>query len=311
MSVRRFTALGTASQVPTSQRNQHSSFLKWDHQGFLFDPGEGTQRQMIHANISASEITAIFITHFHGDHCLGLAGIFQRLSLDTVKHTVDIYFPAGGAEFLRNIEGVSSYYKRTSFNFHAITADTVFETDGKLVIHARRLVHPIETFGYRIEEKNTVNLSGEMLDDIGLSGPKVGVLKEMGEINHRGRTVHLSDVSHPRKGQVFAFIMDTSICEAAFHLAKDADLAIMESTFLKKDMEIAAQYGHLTSLQAGEIARKAGVQTLLLTHFSQRYGADADFAGEASTVHGDVVQLSDGDVYHLPRQRKSNHTLSD
>ena len=266
---------------------------------------------MIHANISASEITAIFITHFHGDHCLGLAGIFQRLSLDTVKHAVDIYFPAGGAEFLHNIKRASSYYQTASFNFHAITADTVFETDGNLVIHAQRLVHPVETFGYRIEEKNTVNLISEELDNIGLSGPKVGVLKETGEITYRGQTVHLSDVSHPRKGQVFAFIMDTGICEAAFRLAKDADLVVMESTFLKKDAEIAAQYGHLTSLQAGEIARKAGVQTLLLTHFSQRYGADGDFAGEASTVHGDVIQLNDGDVYHLRRQKKSNLGLND
>lgn len=303
MSVRRFTALGTASQVPTSRRNQHASFLKWDEQGFLFDPGEGTQRQMIRAGISASEITKIFITHFHGDHCLGLSGILQRLSLDGVRHTVDIYYPAAGREYLRNIEGVSSYYERASVSTHAVTADGIIAADSNLVIHARRLNHAVETYGYRIEEKDGVSLIREKLDRLDLSGPKVGVLKKAGEITHRGKTVRLEDVSRLRKGQIFAFIMDTGICEAAFVLAKDADLAVMESTFLKEEEEIAAEFGHLTSLQAGEIAHEAGVQTLLLTHFSQRYGPDIDFAADARTVHDDVIQLNDGDIYQLLRRR--------
>lgn len=304
MSVRRFTALGTASQVPTSRRNQHASFLKWDEQGFLFDPGEGTQRRMIDAGISASEITKIFITHFHGDHCLGLSGILQRLSLDGVRHTVDIYYPAGGREYLDNIEGVSSYHQTASVSTHAVTADGVIAADSSLVIHARRLAHPVETYGYRIEEPDGVSLIRERLDSLGLAGPKVGVLKKAGEITHGGKTVRLADVSRLRKGQIFAFIMDTGICEAAFLLAKDADLAVMESTFLKGDEAIAAEYGHLTSLQAGEIAREAGVKTLLLTHFSQRYGPDTDFAADAGTVHADVTQLNDGDVYQLRRQRE-------
>ncbi|MEP6923654.1 MAG: MBL fold metallo-hydrolase, partial [Pyrinomonadaceae bacterium] len=85
MSIRKFVALGTASQVPTRERNHNGYFLRWDEHGFLFDPGEGTQRQMTLAGVSASEITKIFITHFHGDHCLGLPGVMQRLSLDRVS----------------------------------------------------------------------------------------------------------------------------------------------------------------------------------------------------------------------------------
>ena len=88
MSVRELVVLGTASQVPTRYRNHNAYLLRWDGEGFLFDPGEGTQRQLIHAGISSPDITKICITHFHGDHCLGLAGISQLLSLDGCPHPV-------------------------------------------------------------------------------------------------------------------------------------------------------------------------------------------------------------------------------
>ena len=110
MSSRRFIALGTASQVPTRERNHNGYFLRWDAEGFLFDPGEGTQRQMIFADVSASSITKIFITHFHGDHCLGLAGVLQRLSLDQVPQTVQIFYPASGEKYLDNLANASIYY---------------------------------------------------------------------------------------------------------------------------------------------------------------------------------------------------------
>src|SRR5687768_3103478 len=96
MTSRRFIALGTASQVPTRERNHNGYFLRWDAEGFLFDPGEGTQRQMTFADVSASSITKILITHFHGDHCLGLPGVLQRLSLDRIQHKVQLFYPSYG-----------------------------------------------------------------------------------------------------------------------------------------------------------------------------------------------------------------------
>ena len=107
--MRKFFALGTASQVPTRQRKHNGYFLKWDDEGFLFDPGEGTQRQMIYAGISSKDITKIFITHFHGDHCLGLPGILQRLSLDRVTHPIAVYFPASGINYFHNLQNVQGH----------------------------------------------------------------------------------------------------------------------------------------------------------------------------------------------------------
>ena len=99
MSAREIIALGTSSQVPTRYRNHNGYLLRWDDQGILFDPGEGTQRQMIYAEVTVTQVTKICITHFHGDHSLGLAGISQRISLDRVPHEVEVYFPKSGRKY--------------------------------------------------------------------------------------------------------------------------------------------------------------------------------------------------------------------
>src|SRR2546421_113610 len=128
MSAKTFFALGTASQVPTRERNHNGYFVRWDKQGFLFDPGEGTQRQMIFAGVSASEITKIFITHFHGDHCLGLPGVLQRLSLDKVSHEVEVFYPASGKRYVENLRNSSIYYNTVSIIEHPISeAGTIYE----------------------------------------------------------------------------------------------------------------------------------------------------------------------------------------
>lgn len=98
MSVRELVVLGTASQVPTRYRNHNGYLLRWDGAGLLFDPGEGTQRQMLLAGVSATDVTRICVTHFHGDHCLDLPGVIQRLSLDGVPHPVDAHYPATGCQ---------------------------------------------------------------------------------------------------------------------------------------------------------------------------------------------------------------------
>src|ERR1700680_2459252 len=109
MSTREAIFLGTASQVPTKRRNHNALMLLWDDLGILFDPGEGTQRQMIYAGLTATQITHICITHFHGDHCLGLAGIIQRLSLDRVLHSVEVIYPASGQAYFERLRHASIY----------------------------------------------------------------------------------------------------------------------------------------------------------------------------------------------------------
>lgn len=305
MSHRKFTALGTASQIPNRWCNQHSSFLKWDTEGFVFDPGENTQRAMIHAGISATDITKIFITHFHGDHCLGLPSILQRISLDRVQHTVDVFFPASGKQYFKNIRGISSFFDAANIRPCPIEKSGVVFKDDNLIITAAELQHTIDTFGYRIQEHDSINFIQEKLDKLKLTGPDVGLLKKNGAITHDGTKVKIEDVSIIKPGQTFAFVMDTGMCPAAVELATNVDLLVTESTFKDEDLDKAIRFGHLTATQAAQIAKEAGANTLLLTHFSQRYAPpNNDFESEARKLFPNTIQMKDQMSYVLARQKR-------
>lgn len=304
MSERKLIVLGTASQVPGRARNQNGYMLRFDQEGFLFDPGEGTQRQMIMAGVSVSEITKIFITHFHGDHCLGLAGIIQRISLDRVPHEVEVYYPASGQVYYERLRDSCEYYHAALLRQCPVFDDGTIFSDERMCIVARRLDHTVDTYGYRVEEKDTYTLDPERLGEAGILAADVGVLKSTGKITRGGMTFRVESFGTLRRGQRFAFVMDTGVCDAAGELARDADLCVMESTFLSDMEQTAREYAHLTAAQAAKIARDSGVKRLVLTHYSQRYGSTDEFISEACAFHDDVVVAVDGQSIPFPRRKR-------
>jgi ribonuclease Z len=122
---RELVVLGTASQAPTRTRNHNGYLLRWDGEGFLFDPGEGTQRQMLLAGVPSSAITRICVTHFHGDHCLGVPGVIQRLSLDGVAHPVVAHYPASGREYFARLRRASSFHEIADLREEPVERDGV------------------------------------------------------------------------------------------------------------------------------------------------------------------------------------------
>ena len=305
MSKREFIALGTASQVPTRKRNHNGYFLRWDEHGFLFDPGEGTQRQMIFAGVSAKEITKIFITHFHGDHCLGLPGVLQRLSLDKVSHPIEVYFPASGKRYFENLKDASIYYNTATIKPMLIDSDGVLYADDKIKVSTMKLDHTVESWGFRIEEADSYSVDKSKINELGITGPLVGELKTNGSVQLDNKTIRLTDVSTIKKGQTFAFIMDTRKCDAAVKLADKTDVLVIESTFLDEHQDEANSHGHLTATDAATIAQEAGSGLLVLTHFSQRYGEDADFVGQAGKLFKNVIAVKDGDRIDVRKQKFS------
>ncbi|AGZ39381.1 ribonuclease Z [Actinoplanes friuliensis] len=287
--MRELTVLGTASQVPTRHRNHNGYLLRWDDEVILFDPGEGTQRQMLLAGQAVTPLRRVCITHFHGDHSLGLPGIIQRISLDKVPHPVAMHFPAGGREFFDRLRHATSFYDVADLSPEPVSDGFRVETSaGPLT--ALPLRHSIETYGYRLAEPDGRRMVPSLLAAHGITGPMVGELQRTGSA---GR-VTLEQVSAPRPGQRFAFVMDTGLCENVFRLAEGADLLVIESTFLAEDAAMAAQVGHLTAGQAASVARQSGVRTLLLTHFSQRYADSTRFLDEArAEFDGDIVLAED------------------
>jgi ribonuclease Z len=304
MSVRELVVLGTASQVPTRRRNHNGYFLRWDGDGLLFDPGEGTQRQMIHFGVTATSISDVLITHFHGDHCLGFASLVQRIALDEVPHPVRVHFPRSGQVFYDRLRRASIFRDVAKLAPHPIREDGILLETPAWQLEARRLDHTVECFGYRLVEPDQWNVDPDALRATGLRGPAVGELKRNGVARtEAGAEVRLAEVATRRPGQKFAFVMDTRLCDAAFELARDVDLLVCESTYLHADVADAHKNAHMTAREAATIARDAGVRRLVLTHISQRYRDAEPFVEEARVIHADCVLAEDGDVVPLPPRR--------
>ena len=310
MSSRELVVLGSASQVPTRTRNHNGYFLRWDDAGVLFDPGEGTQRQMLFAGLPSSAVTRICITHFHGDHCLGLPGVLQRMSLDRVGRPVPVSFPASGEVYVERLRRASIFTDHLDLRVRPVALPpptgmlVTVEDAGTWTLRAARLAHSVDTIGWRIEEHPGRTMLPERLADAGVAGPDVGRLQREGTITVGGRRVTLEDTSVARRGQVVAFVMDTSWCDGALTLADGADLLVCEATFASSESQLAAAYGHLTAAQAGRLAAQAGARCLVLTHFSQRYPDVGRLAEEAAAAFGgEVIVAADLDRVPVPRRR--------
>ena len=305
MSNRELVVLGTASQAPTRTRNHNGYFLRWDDEGLLFDPGEGTQRQMLFAGVTASQITRVCVTHFHGDHCLGLPGVLQRMALDRVAHEVHAYYPAQNQEVFARLRHASLFHDTLTLRECPVHGDGTAAEAPSFRLETRALSHLVPAVGYRLTEPDGRRMLPGELAARGVTGPDVGRLQHQGSLAIGGQTVTLEQVSQPRRGQRFAFIMDTRLCDAAFELADGADMLVCESTFTDADAGLARDYGHLTAGQAGRIAAESGVRLLVLTHLSQRYesgSAQQLLADAAAVFGGQVVLAADLDRIPVPKR---------
>jgi ribonuclease Z len=308
VSLRELVVLGTASQTPTRYRNHNGYLLRWDGEGILFDPGEGTQRQFTLAGVSPTAITRVCITHFHGDHCLGLPGVIMRLALDH-QRAVPVHYPASGEQYFQRLRFATAGQEWVDVDARPVSEPGVVHTDGTFTLRCARLEHRIESFGWRLDEPDGRRMLPERLDALGIAGPDVGRLRETGRLEVDGRTVALEEVSELRRGQSFAFVMDTSWCDAALELAAGADLVVCEATFLSTDEQLAAQYGHLTARQAGRLAAQAGARRLVLSHFSNRYPDARVLADEAAEEFDDVVLAEDLARVAVPSRHAGAETV--
>ncbi|MFF4901685.1 ribonuclease Z [Streptomyces sp. NPDC001068] len=301
MSVRELVVLGTASQVPTRHRNHNGYLLRWDGEGILFDPGEGTQRQMVRAGVAAHDLNRICVTHFHGDHSLGLAGVIQRVNLDQVPHPVTAHYPKSGQRFFDRLRYATAYRETVGVTEAPVDADGDLATTASYTLQARKLSHPVESYGYRLVEPDGRRMLPDRLAAHGVRGPDVGRLQRDGRLGD----VTLDQVSEVRRGQRFAFVMDTRLCEGVHALAEDCDLLVIESTFLDEDAGLAADHGHLTAGQAAGVAREAGVRHLVLTHFSQRYADPEEFERQARAAgyEGELTVAHDLLRVPVPKRR--------
>jgi ribonuclease Z len=303
MSVRDLIILGTSSQQPTRFRNHGAYLVRWNEEGFLFDPGEGTQRQLIFANIAPPFITRIFVSHFHGDHCLGLGSMLMRLNLDKVTHPIHCYYPASGKKYFDRLRYGTIYHENIQVIEHPVYEAGVVEDDGRFRIEATFLDHGVTNIGWRITEPDTRKFDKDKLTACGVRGPLIKELQEKGSIVIVGKTFTLDDVSHIRRGDSIAVVIDTRYCKEAVNIARDAQLLLCESTYLEEDRDLAQRNFHLTARQAATIAKEANAQQLVLTHYSARYPDSRAFEKEAREVFPNSYAANDLMVFPFPKNR--------
>lgn len=293
MSVRDITILGCSSQQPTRFRNHGAYLVRWNDEGLLFDPGEGTQRQFIFANVAPTVITRIFVSHFHGDHCLGLGSILMRLNLDKVTHPIHCYYPASGKKYFDRLRYGTIYHETIQVVEHPVFQAGLVEDDGKFRIEATFLEHGVDNIGWRITEPDARKFDQEALHSQGIKGLLVRELIEKGQITIDGKQINIDDVSWIRKGDSIAVVIDTRLCKNAAEIAKDAKMLLCESTYLDEHKDLAFSHYHLTAKQAAQMAKNAGVKQLILTHFSARYQNLAEFEKEAKAIFPNVLIAED------------------
>jgi ribonuclease Z len=301
MTVRDLIILGCSSQQPTRHRNHGAYLLRWNDEGFLFDPGEGTQRQFIFANVAPGTVSHIFISHFHGDHCLGLGSMLLRLNLDKVTHPIHCYYPASGKKYFDRLRYGTLYHEMIKVVEHPVSESGLVEDNGKFRIEAAFLEHGVDNIGWRITEANTRKFDDEKLLQYGIRGPRVRELQENGFLMVNDQKVTLDQVSWIRKGDVFSVVIDTVPCQNAITLAQNATLLLCESTYLEEHKDLARMHNHLTAKQAAQIAKDAHAKQLILTHFSARYQNLRQFEQEARTIFPDTFAADDLLVFSFPK----------
>lgn len=301
MSVFDLIILGSSSQQPTRKRNHGAYLFRWNEEGFLFDPGEGTQRQFIFANIAPTHVNRIFISHFHGDHCLGVGSMLMRLNLDKVSHPIHCYYPASGQQYFNRLRFCTVYHELINIIEHPIEKPGLVHDDGKFIIEALPLDHGIDNFAYRVTEADRLKFHKEKLKALHIEGPKVRELLEKGALEIDGQVVLLEDVSWTRKGVSIAVVSDTRSCQNAIEIARGAKLLLCESTYLESEREMAEKHYHLTARQAALIAREANVEKLILTHFSARYVDSSLFEKEAREIFPNTFAAEDLQIFPISR----------
>ncbi|MCD6522682.1 MAG: ribonuclease Z [Candidatus Diapherotrites archaeon] len=263
--------LGTSSTIPTAERNHSAIYLRYGADRMLFDCGEGTQRQMTIAKLSAMKLKYIFITHMDGDHFLGLPGILQTCSMREREAPLEIFGPKGIKKHVKLAIDLSPFNLSFDVNIHE-SDDRIIVENEQYLIKTFPVIHREHSVGYAFIEKDIININEEKLKRIGIKpGPLYRKIKEGKEIEWQGKKISPEDYIIRKKGIKIVYSGDTAYCERVIKESENADILIHEATFAQDIKQRAIETKHSTARDAGLVARQANVKQLVLTHFSSRY----------------------------------------
>ena len=301
--------LGTGAGVPSKSRNVSSIALKLLdelNEIWLFDCGEATQHLILNTTLRPRKIKKIFITHLHGDHIFGLPGFLSSRSFQGGDEKLTIYGPKGIQQFVETSIRLSQSKLGYPLEFVEFTDDQLLFDEERFSVSVGKLEHGIDSYGFRIVEKDQPGqLQAQELFALGVpKGPLMGQLK-------RGEIVTLDNgtvidgkqyITPDVKGRIIAIFGDTRKNQNEVKLAQDADVLVHEATFEKSEQKLAYRYFHSSTVDAAQLAIRANVKQLYLTHISARYvGYQAkELEKEAQQLFPNTIVVRDYDVFDIP-----------
>jgi ribonuclease Z len=295
----KITFLGTADAVPTIKRNHTSILLTYNEENILIDCGEGTQRQFRKAGLNPCKVTRILLTHWHGDHVLGLPGLLQTLSLSGYNKTLFIYGPSGTKKFIENILNTFIFHK--SYQIKTLEVDgKVFETTD-FEIKSKKVHHGVPCNAYSFAEKQKIRIDKTKLKKSKLpSGPLLQKLKEGKDVIYEGKKYLAKNLTFKEDERKISFVLDTLFNKDIIPFVENSDVLVSEATFDSEIEDKAREHKHLTARQAGEIAKKSKSKKLFLTHVSQRYEENPEkILKDAKTIFKNSHLVNDLDVLEI------------
>ncbi len=301
LSMMNITVLGSAASVPTPERSLPAISVQIEGDVILLDCGEGTQRQMMKLGVSYAKVQAVFISHLHLDHFLGLFGLYETLRLNGRTAPLHVFGPRGTAAIFR---------ERPLLQIHEIgmpgrgREEKALVADGKTPIFSLHehdvFCVPVmhgkgkEAFGFVVRQQQRRRFYEEKAKGLGLKGPMFSQIQKEGKLKVGKKTVKLADVTYVQLGSALSYSGDTQYSEAFVKASAGVDLMIHEATFDESQREAADEKFHSTAADAAKAASKAKAKRLLLFHVSGRYQEDAPLLDEAKKHFASVEVAHDG-----------------
>ncbi|MFB6142785.1 MAG: ribonuclease Z [Halorientalis sp.] len=299
------TFLGTSGAVPTTARNPSALLVRREGERFLFDVGEGTQRQMMRFSTGFA-VSHVFLTHLHGDHVLGLPGLLQTWDFNDREDPLSVHTPAGTRSQVRDLVSVTGTSPSYPVRINEVSPGDVALDRSEFEVRAVETDHRVTAVGYALLEADRKGRFDRETaeEELGIPpGPKYRKLHAGEPVEHEGRTVQPEEVvGPPRPGRRFVYTGDTRPTDSVVAAAEDADLLVHDATFADDRRERASQTGHSTAREAAEVAAAAGARRLALTHVSTRYAGQTDrLEAEArEAFEGQAFLPDDGDELDVP-----------
>lgn len=296
----KITFLGTSAAIPSAKKNHTSILLSYDKENILVDCGEGTQRQFRKAKLNPMKLTRILITHWHGDHVLGIPGLFQTLAFSDYKNTLFIYGPRGTKKFIQEMLKTFHFSGKLDLKVEEVEDRKFLETSD-FYLEAKSMTHGCPCNAYCFVKKSKIRIDKKKLEKTKLpSGPLLGKLKEGKDIIYEGKKYLAKNLIYIEDEKKISFIFDTSLNSKIIPFVKESDLLISEASFDEDMDELAKEYKHLTAKDVGDIAKKAKVEKLILTHISQRYSKDFNVVlNTTKKIFKNVSLANDLDVVEI------------